>query len=576
MIFENIKSSLLILDNHQRKKFFTVFILILIGSIFEVISIYFFYQLIQIFLDINNYIPNKYMELIFNLLGQESGYIHKILFLLLLLYILKFLFFIFNYYKQFNFSNSLTANLSSQLMNKYMLKDYYFHIGKKTSDLVRNINTEVGQFTIGVVQQILTLATEFFILISILIMLLIIAPNIVFFALIIIVLLGFVVYKFSRKYFISYGVQRQNLAGEMLNISLQSLEGYKELKVYNVINYFLKKFNFTAKSFSNVNTMVMLIQQFPRLIFELILVFLIAVIVLFNFETLTDVSNNSDLLSKIGLLALSSFKLIPSISKIIVALQNIKFNVPSLEILKREKNSHISSKKSNSTEINFNRKIEFTNVSFAYPNSKVNTLENVTLNINKGSKIGIMGESGSGKTTLINLLIGLIDPNSGQILIDGQKHEIKENFNWLNKISYVPQKIFMSESSVKENIAFGIEDSLINLGKMDKSLEYSNLIDLISSLDEGVNYNVGRRGDKLSLGQQQRIGIARAFYKNSELLIFDEFTSSLDDKTEDLILDTIFKNELKKTMIFISHKEKTLKYCDEIYFIKNRNIKKIK
>ena len=167
-----------------------------------------------------------------------------------------------------------------------------------------------------------------------------------------------------------------------------------------------------------------------------------------------------------------------------------------------------------------------------------------------------MGESGSGKTTLVNLLIGLINPSSGQIFIDDQKYEIKDNSNWLNKISYVPQKIFMSETSVKENIAFGIEDKQIDLEKMDKSLKYSNLFDLISTIDKGINYNVGKRGDKLSLGQQQRVGIARAFYKNSEILIFDEFTSSLDDKTEDLILDIIFKNELNKTMIFISHKEK--------------------
>lgn len=575
MIFENIKSSLSILDKHQKKKFFIVFILILIGSLFEVTSIYFFYQLIQIFIDIDNYIPNKYIEFIFNLFGKESSYIKKILFILLSIYILKFLFFVYNYYKQFNFSNSLTASLSSQLIKQYMIKDYNFHIKKKTSDLVRNINTEVTQFTIGVIQQILTLITEFFILISVLIMLLIIAPNIVFISLITIVLIGFVIYKLSKKYFVSYGIKRQNLAGEMLNISLQSLEGYKELKVYNAINYYLKKFNFTAKSFSKVNTMVMLIQQFPRLIFELILIFLIFIIVLFNFETLANASNNSNFLSKIGLLALSSFKLIPSISKIIVALQNIKFNVPSLEILNNEKNT-FTSQKSDFSKVNFKKKIELKDVSFVYPDSKVSILENINLHINKGSKIGIMGESGSGKTTLVNLLIGLINPSSGQIFIDDQKFKIKDNSNWLNKISYVPQKIFMSETSVKENIAFGIEDNQIDLEKMDKSLKYSNLLDLISTIDKGINYNVGKRGDKLSLGQQQRVGIARAFYKNSEILIFDEFTSSLDDKTEDLILDIIFKNELKKTMIFISHKEKTLKFCDEIYFVKDKNIKKIK
>ena len=576
MIVEHIKSSLSILNIKEKKNFFLVFLLILIGSIFEATSLYFFYQLIQIFLDADNYIPNKYMEIIFNLFDQETSYIKKILLLLVFLYLTKFLFFIYNYYKQFNFSNSLTANLASKLIKKYMYKDYNFHIKKKTSELLRNINTEVGQFTIGVVQQILTLGTEFFILISVLIMLLFVETKIVFVSLTIIIILGFLIYKFSKKYFLLYGVQRQNLAGEMLNVSIQSLEGYKELKVYNAISYFLKKFNSTAKSFSKVNTMVMVIQQFPRLIFELILILLIATIVFFNFDNLVNVSSNTEFLSKIGLLALSSFKLIPSISKIVVALQNIKFNTPSLKILSEEIKLSDDINNESSQEVEFKEKLELKNVSFAYPNSKINVLEDINLNIIRGSKIGIMGESGSGKTTLINLIIGLINPTTGKILIDNKNPQIKGNSNWLDKISYVPQKIFMGETSVKENIAFGVPNNLIDQNKIDLSLKYSSLIELVSSLNNGLDFNVGRKGDKLSLGQQQRIGIARAFYKNAEVLIFDEFTSSLDEITENLILDDIFKNQINKTILFISHKENTLKFCDKIYLVKNKKIIKIK
>ena len=293
----------------------------------------------------------------------------------------------------------------------------------------------------------------------------------------------------------------------MLNVSIQSLEGYKELKVYNAISYFLKKFNSTAKSFSKVNTMVMVIQQFPRLIFELILILLIATIVFFNFDNLVNVSSNTEFLSKIGLLALSSFKLIPSISKIVVALQNIKFNTPSLKILSKEiklsddiNNESLQKVEFNESlqKVEFKERLELKNVSFMYPNSEMNVLEDINLNIIRGSKIGIMGESGSGKTTLINLIIGLITPTTGKILIDNKNPQIKGNLNWLDKISYVPQKIFMGETSIKENIAFGVSNNLIDQNKIDLSLKYSSLIELVSSLNNGLDFNVGRKGDKLS------------------------------------------------------------------------------
>ena len=576
MFLSQLKSAMSILNEDEKKQFNVVFFLILVGSLLEVVSIYFFYQLIQIFLTGENYIPNEHVVKFLNLLSDENSNITKILILLLVLYVSKFIYFLFNFYKQFKFSNTLTANLSYMMIKNYMHKDYNFHIEKKTSDLVRNINTEVGQFTIGVIQQILTLATEFFILLSVVTMLIFVAPDIIFISLSIILLLGIFIYQISKKYFVKFGKDRQYLAGEMLNLSLQSLEGYKELKIYNAVKYYLDKFSHTAKSFSKVNTMVMLIQQFPRLVFEVTIILLMILIIFINLDSVQDISSNSEFLSKIGLLALASFKLIPSVSKIIVALQNLRYNAPSLEVIRKEKSLNIDKAKHSNSKVTFNKEINFKDVSFTYPKSKSLVLDNINLKINKGSKIGIMGESGSGKTTLLNLLIGLVIPTSGDIFIDAANHKIKSNLDWLNKISYVPQKVFMSDSSIRENIAFGVNKEQIDSNNIEKSAKYSNLEDTINKIDKGLDFNVGSRGDKLSLGQQQRIGIARAIYKNSEILIFDEFTSSLDQKNEEFILNMIFKNELKKTMIFISHKKNTLKFCDEIYFLENKKLNQIK
>ena len=277
------------------------------------------------------------------------------------------------------------------------------------------------------------------------------------------------------------------------------------------------------------------------------------------------------ILTFLALFAAVGFKIIPSINKIIFAFQHLKFYLPVSEAvikdLKLKPEQIISSRNKNIFE-NFNINIQ--NISYKYPGSKKHIFKNINLKINKFEIVGISGSSGSGKSTLINCLIGLLKPTSGKIEVN--KKNIFDNLrSWQKKIGYVPQQVFLTDENMYSNIAFGVESRKINRKKI---IEASRISQLNNFLNKKEDYKkiVGERGMRISGGQLQRVGIARALYNDKDILIFDEATSSLDQETEQLFLNSIKKFKRKKTIIIISHKLNTLKFCDKIFKIKNSSI----
>jgi ABC-type bacteriocin/lantibiotic exporter with double-glycine peptidase domain len=284
-----------------------------------------------------------------------------------------------------------------------------------------------------------------------------------------------------------------------------------------------------------------------------------------------------------GLYLAASYRFVPSISKIVQSIQNIQFNLACAKNLKNEilnfnEISKIKKKiKMHENKNIFQSKIEFKNLSFSYDlNSiKENTvLKNINFEIKKGECVGIVGNSGSGKSTLTDLLIGLQTPTTGEILVDSVNINRFIN-NWQKLLGCVPQEVFISDDSLKKNIAFGVSETNINDKKITKCLELSNLKDFSTTLENNLETIIGERGARLSGGQKQRIGIARAFYNNPEILIFDESTNSLDSETESKILSEIYNLKKEKTIIIISHKKNILKKCDYILAIENKTIKKM-
>jgi ABC-type bacteriocin/lantibiotic exporter with double-glycine peptidase domain len=277
-----------------------------------------------------------------------------------------------------------------------------------------------------------------------------------------------------------------------------------------------------------------------------------------------------DLIPILSMFLAASFRLIPSINKIMASIQSIKFTKPVVDGIIEEfkiidsKKSIVKNETLKISTLNFENNIEIKNLSFQYESTSKFILKNINLNIKKGSAIGFIGSSGSGKSTLIDIILGILTPSEGNIFID--KIDVNENLRlWQNLLGYVPQSIFLSDESIRNNIAFGIEEKLINEEQIQEAIQMADLQDFINSLPKGIETVVGERGVRLSGGQRQRIGIARALYYNPQIIIFDEATSALDASTEDNVMDSINKLKNIKTMIIVAHRLSTLSKCDIIY-----------
>jgi ABC-type multidrug transport system fused ATPase/permease subunit len=277
----------------------------------------------------------------------------------------------------------------------------------------------------------------------------------------------------------------------------------------------------------------------------------------------------AEIIPILGVFVAAAFRLMPSANKIINAIQNLNFNLPVIHELYKEKALFDKSKvfflkKKECDYLQFNKEISVENVSFIYPDQINPILTNISFKIRKGEMIGFMGVSGSGKSTLINLLLGLLEPTSGRVLVDGIK--ISDHLStWYKMIGYVPQNVFLLDDTLIRNIAFGLPDSEINEIDIINALKEAQLLDFVDSLPDGLETKVGERGVRLSGGQAQRIGIARALYHKTQVLVFDEATSALDAETEMAIISTLSSLSKDRTILIITHRLSTVVSCNKIY-----------
>ena len=352
----------------------------------------------------------------------------------------------------------------------------------------------------------------------------------------------------------------------------QGLGNIKEIILYKLQNLFLKKFSTHNQEYARSGKLRTIIVDLPRIILEfvLVVVFIFAIFLLRK-----QGMNISEILVVLGVFAFASFRLLPSIVKIIKSFQTIKYNLPVLDLvfgeLKNVKKINVS--KNEKVENNFEfQNLRFKNLNYSYffEQNKKKVLSDINFTIEKKDKIGLQGKTGSGKTTLINLIIGLLDNYEGEIILNNQK--FKNNLiNLQNKIGYVPQSVYLADESLLFNITLDDEEN-VDFEKLKKVLENVELANFTDSLPNKVNSIIGERGSKLSGGQCQRVGIARALYRDPSIIILDEATSALDEETEDKILDKIFKINSDKTIIIISHRKNSLKYCNKIFEIDNKKI----
>jgi ATP-binding cassette, subfamily B, bacterial PglK len=569
-MFNKLKNFIRILERKDQIKLIGLFFMMLISVVIEVFSIASILPLTREFFN-----PGESLQFLNNIKSISSfETIYVLILFFLLIYFIKFIFLLSFTYHQNKFISNLSAKLTTQLFNTYLFREYEFHTQNNSSTMLRNLVTEVKLLCSSFIYPIFTLIIETAVVLGILIFLFNYHTIISFITAIFFITVIGVYFISIRKKFLHWGNQRQDLNRLTLKYSLHGLNAIKEIKIYNKENYFKDVFSSNEFKFAELSKVYQTFQQLPRLLFEFIIVlFLISLMFFLKFTN----EPNNEIFEILGVFSLASMRFIPSASRIIGSLQLFRFASPTIDLILKEnlltKNltDKIIKDKTNIGDHSFSSSINLKNLSFKFENKNEFILKNINLEIKKNEIIGIYGVSGSGKSTIVDLISGLLSSTSGRITMDNEA--IKKNiFSWRAKFGYVTQNTYLLDDTIKNNIVFG-DSSNFDDSRFKNAIDLSQLSKFVNELPDNVETIVGERGVMLSGGQIQRIGIARAIYHQSDILIFDESTSALDLTTEQKIMDEIINLKNKKTIIIISHKISILKICDKTYELKDKNLK---
>jgi len=553
----------------SEKKKIKVFIFFIFASaVLEIIGVALVVPVLTLILSSNDFISFRlpfFTDDVVTL--QKYKLILITVFCIFIFYLFKSFFLTYFNYWRSKFIFTLNKKMSEKLFINYLYQPYLFHVLRNSSVSTRNLI--LIQNYVKNIDQCAHLITEIVILSSFFLVLLFYEPFVtIVISIICIIFCYFYLKKISPINF-RLGAQSHTATKNILKSINEGLLGIKDIKLYGREKDFIKSFNKNMVKFSDSLLTFEFLQPLPKIILEFLAVILILLTVLFLY--FLDYKNN-DIIIFVALLAVIGFKLIPSVNKILVAAQHLKFYLPLSKNIIKELNLKTEVKTKIETKLIFEKNISIDSLDYSYGKNQI--LKNIKLYIKKNSSIGIIGQTGSGKTTLISIILGLLKVNNANIKVDNIECDFN-NRNWQNKIGYVPQNMYLVDDTIKKNIAFGISNEKIDNNKIIKSLKVAQMYDFVMTLPKKINTVVGENGAQLSGGQIQRLAIARAIYNNPDILVFDEPTSSLDQETELNFIKEIKKFKSNKTIIIISHRKEALDFCDQIYKLKNKKLYKL-
>ena len=473
------------------------------------------------------------------------------------------------------YGSSVGTEIADRLYAYYMQEDWQFHASGSSAQLIKQVSVESVRITAGIIQPLMKMNAKVILASLIAVSIIIYNPVIALIGLIIFALAYFSLYKIVRKQLVYNGQKLSEVSTDRFRLMNEGFGGIKDVLLLNRSHDFIKRFNESGKVFARAQGVNAAINQVPRYFMELIAFGSMIGLVLLLIKL--HEGNLGIVLPILAVYALAAFKLLPALQQIYSSLSQIKGNIAAFEALKGDLKQSVSQGKVVTAEaipahMELKGQITLNDIKFNYPNKLKPAVNNVSMTIPANSVIGLVGSSGSGKSTLIDLLLGLLIPNSGQIYANGTCITLENKRAWQNTLGFVPQSIFLSEGSIAENIAFGLPVADIDIKQINKVLELASLTELVAQLPEGINTKVGERGVQLSGGHRLRIGFARALYHEADILVFDEATSALDGITEKIIMDAIHEFSGKKTIIMIAHRLKTVQKCDIIYLMEQGEI----
>ncbi len=577
---ENLIKVLSLFNKKEKRKLIILFFMMILAALFETIGIGLIVPFVGIvtnpsMIEEQPVLSNLYNFFNFN---STSTFIIFAVIILLTIYVFKNLYLLLFQYTQFRIILNQQVKLSKELFKEYLTKPYTFHLQRNTADLLRNVNGEVSRVFQGIVISSFQLITEILVTSCILLLLFLAAPQATFTASILLGGSVMVFFKSFRKKITYLGKEQQTVSGLMIKWVNQGLGASKEVKVSGNEKFFINSYGYQSQIKANNSRYMKMLEQVPRLFIETLLVSVVLITMLI---IVFQNRSTSELISTMALFAMAAFRLMPSITRVVALITTIKYSQPALSVvyndlfLNKEK-KEVETKSphnliSNNDAKTFYDSIKLKNVSFRYPNQENYSVKEASLTIPIGQSVAFIGESGAGKTTIVDIILGLFTPEKGQVMVDGINLEEQKSI-WQKKIGYIPQSIFLSDDTIRGNIAFGIDNNDIDETAVWRALEQAQLKEFVEALPNRLDTSVGERGVRLSGGQRQRIGIARALYHNPEILFMDEATSALDNETEKEIMKAIDELKGDKTLIIIAHRLSTIENCDIVYRMNNGKV----
>ena len=564
----------------SKQKVYSVFLCIglFIGALMELAGVSLITQLISLVSTPSKIHTNKLMDNVYNRLNMtnDNQFFLFVVIGLIIIYVVKNSYLLWINYIQYTFIYDNQLRLSGRLIDCYLKKPYTYHLDKNSAEMVRNVMLDSERFFQMLLSVFLTLSEA---LVSALLCLYLLVVD-WFITISVVVILG----VFSGVYLLlfknkakEYGKENQIYDGKMHQSINQALGAVKDIKILHREKYFANAFlGFGKRKMTAVRNNNVL-GQAPKFLIETVCIGAILLVIVFK---LYHGENMANMLPQLAAFALAAFKLLPSVSKINNYANLIIFLKPSVDLIYRDI-------KDTEDMIDYEvidaydkdvydkpDKIVVNNISFRYPNKENDVIKKLSFDIPLGSSIGLIGPSGSGKSTLADIILGILTPYEGEVLY-GEMNVHKHPLKWSKKLAYIPQQIFLSDESIRNNVAFGIENEDIDDDKVWDALREAQLDEFIKADPQGLDAMVGERGVRLSGGQRQRIGIARALYDNPEILVLDEATSALDVETEKAVMEAIDRLAGSKTLIIIAHRLSTIKNCDYVFKVENGKIESV-
>lgn len=565
-----------ILSTEQKRYGVWMLILSLLAAVFEMVGVSVILPLMQVMLKPDDLWDRWYVRRVTEVLHIETneGLVFLICTVVILVYIVKNVYFTFYSYVTTRYANKIKKELSVRVLEAYMQQGYLFFVNHNSGRLLQGMGGDVSS-VYTIVSQLFSLISKGLTIVCIGVFILVQTPALALCLVALVVLCFVLIQLIFRKSMRKYGELQRRYSWYSQQISLESIQGSKEILVMNRQKHFVSMFRKNTDKLNDASLRVDMGARTPTYIIETICITGLLLIVGVMYGKTND---TVELISQLSAIAIAAFRILPSLGGISSAVNSIMFNMPALsaayetlsQVKELEKEFTLQEKTDSEhmQHVNFQDKLELKNIVFSYPNAEVRVLDGVNITIKRGQAVAFIGPSGAGKTTLSDVVLALLEPQAGQILMDGIN--IQElGTRWNHLVGYVPQSVYLIDNSVRNNVAFGYSEEEIDDEKVWKALEMAQIKDFVETLPEGLDTFVGEFGVRFSGGQRQRMAIARALYSNPDILILDEATSALDNDTENAVMEAIDALQGIKTLIIVAHRLSTIRNCDVIYEIKD-------